>query len=68
MKDASIDLPPIFYFLINQLLSAETRKESEKELGTEFVKKYGEKLVEYAKNSYEEYQKELQKLYNKLDK
>jgi len=68
MSNTSNDLNPEDYLLIYQLLSAAAKKEMEKELGTEFVKKFGEELVRYAKHSYEEYQKELQKAHNKLPK
>jgi len=68
MANISNDLNPEDYLLIYQLLSAASKKEMEEELGTEFVKKFGEELVKYAKNSYEEYQKELQKAHNKLPK
>ncbi|MFP3167400.1 MAG: hypothetical protein RXQ68_03190 [Candidatus Nanopusillus sp.] len=66
MSDKFINLNSEVYFWIYKLLSTAPTNLYEEELGTEFVKKYGEKLVEYAKNSYEEYQKELQKLHNKL--
>jgi hypothetical protein len=66
MSDTFINLNPEVYFWISKLLSVAPTKIDEEELGTEFIKKYGEKLLEYAKNSYEEYQKELQKVHNKL--
>jgi len=62
----SDDLNPEAFFWILKLEGALMKKAYEEELGTEFVKEFGEKLVEYGKNSYEEYQKELQKIHNKL--
>jgi hypothetical protein len=66
MADSFNNLNPEVFFWIYQLLSASMLKVYEEELGTEFVKEFGEKLVEYGKNSYEEYQKELQKIHKKL--
>jgi hypothetical protein len=66
MPDKFINLNPEIYFWIYKLLSTAPTNIYEEELGTEFIKKYGEKLIEYAKNSYEEYKKELQKAHNKL--
>ena len=66
MADSFNNLNPEVFFWIYQLLSASMLKVYEEELGIEFVKKFGEKLVEYGKNSYEEYQKELQKIHKKL--
>jgi len=62
----SNDLNPEAFFWILKLEGALMKKAYEEELGTEFVKEFGEKLVEYGKNSYEEYQKELQNIHNKL--
>jgi hypothetical protein len=66
MSDSFNNLNPEVFFWIYQLLIASMLKVYEEELGTEFVKEFGEKLVEYAKNSYNEYQKELQKIQKKL--
>jgi hypothetical protein len=67
MVDTSDDLyPEVFFWIFKKLLDESMTKAYEKELGTEFVKEFGEKLVEYGKNSYGEYQKELQKVHNKL--
>jgi len=59
-------LNPEAFLWILKLGGALIRKEYEEELGKEFVEEFGEKLVEYGKNSYEDYQKELQKIHNKL--
>jgi hypothetical protein len=54
--------------LILKLGNALRNKAYEEELGREFVKEFGEKLVEYGKKSYKDYQKELQKIHKKLPK
>jgi hypothetical protein len=59
-----LNLEALFWIL--KLEGTSMKKAYEEELGREFVKEFGEKLVEYGKNSYEEYQKELQKIHNKL--
>jgi Holliday junction resolvase RusA-like endonuclease len=64
----SDDLKTEFLFLILKLGNALSNKAYEEELGSEFVKEFGKKLVEYAKHSYEEYQKEFQKIHKKLPK
>ncbi|MCC5446957.1 hypothetical protein [Candidatus Nanobsidianus stetteri] len=66
MSKTSNNLNPEAYFQIFKLLSTFSTRMYEEELGKEFVKEFGEKLIEYAKNSYEEYQKELQQAHNKL--
>jgi hypothetical protein len=59
---------PKIYFSMLHLSSASAAYKIEEELGTEFIDKFGEKLVEYAKKLYKEYQKELRKAYKKLPK
>jgi hypothetical protein len=59
---------PKISFSMLQLSSASAEYKIEEELGTEFIEKFGEKLVEYAKKSYKEYQKELRNAYKKLPK
>jgi hypothetical protein len=56
------------FFWILKLGNALTTKAYKEELGPEFVKEVGKKLIEYEKHSYEEYQKELQKIHKKLPK
>jgi hypothetical protein len=68
MEDTSDNLYPEAYFWIFKLLGRLMTKSYEEELGSEFVKKFGEELIKYAKKSEEEYQKELQKAHNKLPK
>jgi hypothetical protein len=64
----SDDLKTEFLFLILKLGNTLSNKAYEEELGSEFVKEFGKKLVEYAQHSYEEYQKEFQKIHKKLPK
>jgi hypothetical protein len=68
MPDKFINLNPEIYFWVYKLSSTEPTNIYEKELGTEFTNLFRKKLIEYAKNSYNEYEKELQEAHNKLPK
>jgi hypothetical protein len=68
MPDKFINLNPEIYFWVYKLSSTEPTNIYEKELGTEFTNLFRKKLIEYAKNSHDEYEKELQKAHNKLPK
>jgi hypothetical protein len=68
MPDKFINLNPEIYFLVYKLSSTEPTNIYEKELGTEFTNLFRKELIEYAKNSHNEYEKELQKAHNKLPK